>query len=218
MLNHSLPGLIHGREHAIEWIKTIAKLALHHPVVTVCLHADDVADLAPLVEQHGLTWIAGARVDTFSLPRMRAIFDTFEYVITDVEGSHLPYAAWCGCKLAIVPPVHITQWDALKSHPHYQKHPHAQQNFVYFEEASIRSRLPFLFVNDLEKAACPREWAGKLLGVESKRTPVDLARLLGWQWAADDPAFQGLVYEDVATWLGAANPNLDKRWLEQKIR
>jgi hypothetical protein len=215
MPNHGLPGSTRDREHAIEWLEVVKELRQKHPHIVVCLHADDVAELRPFVEQAGLQWITGAKHDTLSLPTMRAMFESFEFMITDVQGSHIPYASWCGCKVMLLEPLCVRKWEHFENHPHMLKHPELKQNLVFNERENICQRLPFLFADTLEQALCPREWAAVMLGTDSKRTPEELARLLGWQ--ADDPALPAIAYEDAARWLGASNPNTRANWLSSEV-
>ncbi len=215
MPNHGLPNCAVDLEHTQKWLQTLTQLKLKHACVVVCLHADDIAQLSPVIESHGLSWIEGAKVQTLSLPRMRAMFDSFEYMVTDAQGSHLAYASWCGCKVAMLPPFYVRQWEHFKDHPHMKQNPQTRMNLIFHQPENIRARLPFFFVDDLSQAQCPREWAEGILGMESKRTPEELARLLGWQ--ADDPAFAELAYGDVAGWLGAANPHQQVEWLTAQV-
>jgi hypothetical protein len=215
MPNHGLPNCKHDLEHTKIWLNAVTELRRTHASVVVCLHADDIAELSPVVESLGLSWIVGARVQTLSLPRMRAIFESFEYMVTDVQGSHLAYAAWCGCKVVMLSPLYERKWERFEEHPHMKRNPQMLMNLVFHQPENVRERLPFFFVDDLSQAQCHGEWAAGILGMESKRTPRILARLLGWQ--ADDPAFAGLAYGDVAGWLGAANPHRQVEWLGSQV-
>lgn len=207
MPNHSLPGCQRDQQHAADWLLMVSKLKQRFDFVMVCLHADDVAELAPMAELAGLSWITGAKHDTLSLPRMRAMFESFEYMVTDVQGSHIPYAAWGGCKVAMLEPLYVRSWDQFKDHPHFVKNPGMRKNRVFHEPENVKARFPFLFVDDLEKATCPREWAEELLGVACQRSPGELARLLGWRWQPDDPAFEGVSYAQAAALLGTYSPD-----------
>lgn len=217
MPSHGLPGSKRDDAQTSEWFARVAELREHFPTVAVCLHADDAEALKPLLEEHRLPSFTGASLHAFSLPRIRAMFESFELVVSDVQGSHLPYAAWCGCKVALLEPLFERKWEHFKDHILYQKRPELIQNLVFHETGFIRNRLPFLFPVDLAAAPCPREWASELLGDHFKRTPQEMARLLGWKWDAEDPAFTGIVYADAASWLGASNPNVEADGLRTKL-
>jgi hypothetical protein len=215
MPNHGLPNCTVDLEHTKIWLNAVTELRRTHANVVVCLHADDIAELSPVVESLGLSWIEGARVQTLSLPRMRAIFESFEYMVTDVQGSHLAYAAWCGCKVVMLSPLYERKWEHFEEHPHMKRNPQIRMNLVFHRPENVRERLPFFFVDSLSDAICPREWAEGILGMESKRPPRILARLLGWR--SDDPAFAECAYEGIADWLGAANPDPQNEWLTSKL-
>jgi hypothetical protein len=217
MPNHSLPDCTRDKEHSASWLRMVSGLQARFSMMTVCLHEHDVPDLAPLAEAAGLTWITGARHDTFSLPRMRAIFESFEFVFTDVQGSHLPYAAWFGCKVAFLEPLYQRQWDQHKDHHHFTRYPELRKNLVFHERDNIRARMPFLFPARPEEAVCPRDWAEDVLGVASMREPAELARLLGWRWAGNEPAFADTDYERAAALLGAANPSQEVESLREGL-
>jgi hypothetical protein len=215
MPNHSLPGCSRDRQHVVTWLRMIDSIKNGFTSVTVCLHADDVEELLPLVTQAGLQWIVGAKHNTASLPRMRALFDQCEFMFTDVQGSHVPYAAWCDCKVALLPPIYVREWEFMASHPHSKNYPQTRKNLAFHEPDFIRQRLPFLFVERPEQAICPKEWAAELLGASCAREPETLARLLGWR--ADDPALEGEVYEKVAASFGAVSPDKEIQALNAKV-
>ena len=96
-----------------------------------------------------------------------------------------------------------------------KQNPQTRMNLLFHQPENIRARLPFFFVEELSHAVCQKEWADGILGVESKRKPRELARLLGWQ--ADDPAFADFAYEDIAGWLGAANAPQEIEWLATQV-
>lgn len=217
MPSHGLPGSKRDDAQTRAWFSRVAALRQHFPVVVVCLYADDTEALKPLLDQHGLPWFTGANLHAYSLPRIRAMFDSFELVVSDVQGSHFPYAAWCGCKVALLEPLFERKWEHFKDHILYQKRPELVQNLVFHQTDFIRNRLPFLFPADITAAVCPHEWAADLLGDRCKRPPHEIARLLGWKWDAQDPAFEGIEFQEAAHWLGASNPNVEAASLQTKL-
>lgn len=81
---------------------------------TVCLslHANDYGDseLVNLIRSMGMSCILGAAAgDANGLMRMRAIFDSFEYVTTNTMGSHIAYGMFSGAKVSISGPLY--PWD-----------------------------------------------------------------------------------------------------------
>lgn len=212
--SHGLPGSKRNDTQTDQWFDEVAKLRGQFPVVMVCVHENDVEALRPRLERHQLEWFTGASMNSLALPRMRAIFDSFEFMVTDVQGSHIPYAAWSGCRVVLLEPAYVRIWEHFEHHPHMKKYPQLRKNEVYYQPEFMRSQFPFLFPREVSEAVCPREWAADLLGVDCKREPGEMARLLGW--SANDPAFDGLAYEDIAAVVGAFNPNPEVAWLREK--
>lgn len=215
MPSHGLPGSSRDDSQTDLWFERVAGLKNQFSLVMVCVHENDVEALRPRMERHQLEWFKGAAMNSLALPRMRAIFDSFEFMVTDVQGSHLPYAAWSGCRVAILEPSYLPKWEHVEHHPHMKKYPETRKNIAFFEPEFMHARFPFLFPEEISKATCPREWAGALLGVDCKRSPEELARLLGWR--ADDSAFVDSAYEDIAGWLGGVNPDEKIEWLTSQV-
>lgn len=72
--------------------------------VVACVHPSCQQNGLWITEfaRHGIEVVAGAKVnDLQSLPRVRALFDQFEYVTTNGWGSHVAYALACGAKVSI---------------------------------------------------------------------------------------------------------------------
>lgn len=211
---HGLPGVLADELHAHSWLKTVAELKPRFANITVCLHRHDVPKLAPMVEALDMHWITGASHDSDSLPRIRSMFDQFEHVVTDSLGSHVPYAAWSGCKVCFLEPLQHRSWEQVRDLPHQKNHPEMEKNIRYHQKDSLLERVPFLFVDAVENACRPMEWAARALGVESMRPPEEVARLLGWRWSADEPAFQDMPYERAALLFGS--PGNDPEALQAK--
>lgn len=208
MPHHTQGGTLRDTPHTERWLRAVAKLREEFPIVAVCLHAEDVASLSPFVESLGLEWITGAQVKTDALPRMRAIFDWFEYVITDSLGSHLPYAAFCGCKVGFYDELHVYKWEHFKPHYSARVRPELERNMVYYQEDSVRGRFPFLFPPSVAEAVAPKEWADQILGVDSRRSFEEMARLLGWRWDEGEPAFADWAYAEAASRFGAVSDEM----------
>ena len=53
-----------------------------------------------------IPWITGAWFTDRTLQRIWCLFSSFETLITNHIGSHIPYALACGCKLIFVKPMY----------------------------------------------------------------------------------------------------------------
>jgi hypothetical protein len=202
---HTHAGTTSDDTHLHHWLSSVVRLKNSYSEVFVCLHGEDAARVGPLVDSLGLSWLTGVRFDTLSLPRVRAMLESFEYVVTDFLGSHVSYAAWCGCKVAFYGEPYQVNVEDFRHHVYYQKNPEGLKNIELLHPTHVKQRFPFLFCDDLAKATCPRAWAEECLGVASQRSAQDIARLLGWQ--VDDPALADVPYETRSCLLGSSNPD-----------
>lgn len=218
MPNHLLAESGGGKSQMVSWLEEMATIRSSFNDVAVCIYSGDVPTLAPEAERLGLSWFAGAAYDTLSLPRLRAMFDQFEFVFTNGNGSHVPYAAWAGCKVALTKPYYRVELEHLNRHPRYVQYPELLKNVVAGLPENLQKRFPFLFPDEPHEAECPADWAGEMLGANCKRPLPELARLLGWSWTANDPAFQGVAYESVAAWLGASNPTPEDAAWQKRLQ
>ena len=111
---------------------------------------------------------------------MQRIFRSFEYVVTDSIGSHVAYAAYCGCKVVLrnatsdftsEAVLYDNRPDWLKDE---EKRPRKSTK-EYLQEIA-----PFLFVS-MAEATQQIDWAEKELGLENKKSSEEIAELLGWK-------------------------------------
>jgi hypothetical protein len=87
-----------------QYVREIASIKNRFGLVAACVSAPCFAKglwTSEFAEQ-GIQVIRGAGIyDVNALKRMRALFDTFEYVTTDSYGSHVFYALYFGAKVSI---------------------------------------------------------------------------------------------------------------------
>src|SRR5690606_17960431 len=104
----------------------------------------------------------------------------FEYMTTNALGSHVAYAAFSGCKVSIWGPYANYRLEDFKELTWYKKNwRKAPQVIESMSEQHVRNRHPVLF-RDPWGAESRVDWASELLGLQHKRSLVDLAQLLGW--------------------------------------
>jgi hypothetical protein len=170
----------------INLIDYIQSIKHKYTEVYFCLHADDAKDekIKELLQKRELKFIIGASAsDANSLFRMRCIFDYFDYVTTIVMGSHILYAAFCGCKVSI-----------LKDHFFYYPdnaldHEHTMSKIIDYKERTLdlynnkeklMDQFPWLFVQHPSEAADMKKWAQTEIGVDNILEKEKLFMLLGW--------------------------------------
>ncbi len=181
----------HGLKDAVvdadenRYVSEIKDIAGDFSSVTFCLHPHDVEQQkwTGIVENNGFEWVAGASVeDENALRRMRAIFDTVEFMTTNSLGSHLPYAAFCGCKVSIYGSYHERKREDYVNTPFYLKNPYMLDHAIHIlSEQFARKRFPKLFVNPA-KSVEMKKWAEIQLGLENKRSLSTMSRLMGWSF------------------------------------
>ncbi len=86
------------------YVEEIAEIKDHFDLVAACVSAYCIARnlWVPQFAEGGIPVARGAGIaDTNALNRMRALFESFEYVTTDSYGSHVFYALYFGAKVSI---------------------------------------------------------------------------------------------------------------------
>ncbi len=133
------------------------------------------------LESTGIPWIVGAdSSDRNALRRMRQLFENFEFVTTNILGSHVAYAAYCECRVSIWGPYAQIKLEDYRNVPWYQKNwQRASELIECFSEAHVRRSHPLLF-SEPWNAKALRSWAEPYLGHAFRREPSQVARLLGW--------------------------------------
>jgi len=87
-----------------QYVREIASIRNRFDVVAACVSPHCIAKglWVSQFAQQGIQVIRGAGIsDINALKRMRALFESFEYVTTDSYGSHVYYAMYYGAKVSI---------------------------------------------------------------------------------------------------------------------
>lgn len=179
----------HGLDFSKETLKTkdyvasIVKLKEQFSDILVCLHPATVAKghWYNEFETAHIPCISGAEMsDMNGLVRMVRLFRFFEYMTTNVIGSHVAYASYCGCKVSIFGEYFNWQKEFLEDDPLFIEYPHLLQHTVEeLSEKNVRAKYNFLFTHPL-KAQINTEWAQEELGLSHKKAPLLLAFYLSW--------------------------------------
>lgn len=168
------------------FIDSIASLTKHASCVVACVSGMCVlkGEWIGMLEDRGIPWLTGAWVfDANGLRRMRAILQVFDYVLTNSFGSHVLYAAACGCKVACDLELALLAQSIpqlLANEPLYQYKPQLLAGFAMDEHQEyLVNRYPWFF-RGLSKAKRCQSWAYKHLGLPFWRDPRHIADLFGW--------------------------------------
>ncbi len=178
-----------GANHTIEidadsYIQNILTFKSHFTEIVACIHSSCVVNgyWTSMLEKYEIPWIVGASVfDRNALQRMRNIFQSFEYVTTNTIGSHIPYAAYSGCKVGIFNYQRYSLED-YKNDVWYLKYPELLlKDYELSDEQALRLSFPLLF-SDPDQASLNFDWAKLALGEENKRSASEIHEILGWDF------------------------------------
>ena len=114
--------------------------------------------------------------DANSTERIRALMSQFEFVTSNVLGSHIFYAAAFGAKVSIAGPYQKWVRKEFLKEPFYNDHPELL-DYLEEEEELSRHHFPFLFV-DPQKAKQQIDWGMEMIGMNNKISASDLTRIL----------------------------------------
>ena len=152
--------------------------------VLVCISANCVEsrEWIDAFESRGIPWVLGASIyDQNALIRMHQLFSKFEYVTSNIIGSHITYSAYTGCRVSIFGWQTLHSRETLCTEPFYEKNPElldiVEKNL---QEKSVQERFPHLFVESPIEAEICKDWAVRELGAPFERSPSEIADLLGW--------------------------------------
>ena len=144
-----------------------------------CVMKNNYVDI---YEKEGVPWVTGAWLhDAYALQRIRNLFSQFEYVATNVIGSHIPYAGYCGCKVSYYGKGNERYREDYLQTPFFQKHPHLIDIEIREQKVDrIQERYPFLF-SKAKSANEIRDWSENVLGAKHQIPASEIAELIGWK-------------------------------------
>jgi hypothetical protein len=163
----------------LDYVDYIIRIAPKFSHVVVCLHAECIKSNLWVNEfqDKGIEVIQGASSDdSNALERIRALMSQFEFVTSNVLGSHVAYAAFFGAKVSIAGPYHKWHRETFLREPFYAEHEYLL-DVLLNEESLVRESLPFLFTEP-EHALHLECWGKEMLGEENMLPPDELSKLL----------------------------------------
>jgi hypothetical protein len=166
-----------------QYIREIASIKNRFDLVATCVSAHCIAKglwTSQFAEQ-GIPVIRGAGIpDLNALKRMRALFDTFEYVTTDSYGSHVYYALYFGAKVSIWGTATPMLRENVLSDGAWTPYPEAVDKLFTEEtereaEAYLRPLRvdPWIGVQNIDVAK-------PMVGHDSKLSPDEMRAAFGW--------------------------------------
>jgi hypothetical protein len=180
---HTLPYLEDEWDEQA-YVAAVREVADAFDHVIACIHRHDIkkGNWVDSFSEAGIPYVPGTRVrDKHGLVRMQTLFHLFDAVTTNTIGSHVAYAAYCGCRVSIYGPYAHRSLSDFKKDPVWNddREPILRHNLSHTREEAVRNRYSFLFTPP-SASESHVEWAEEELGEECKRDPNELSRLLGW--------------------------------------
>jgi FkbM family methyltransferase len=166
-----------------EYADAIASIRSSFSDVLVCVHPSCWRNgyWVDAFRKRGFTVIKGAFIeDRNALDRMSRLFLSFEYVTTNILGSHVAYAAYFGAKVSIFGSyVEYTNQD-LVNDPFIREKPYLLELVIRASsEQFVRQHYPELFCHPLD-ATQRVEWGHFEVGSDNKVTPEEMRYLFRW--------------------------------------
>ena len=174
------------RRPYLEYLDYLESIKNNYSTVCVSIfHLDKNIDLVAEIEKRGLMFIDGARPDDGnSLRRMRAIFDSFEYVTSNTIGSHIIYAIYCGCKTSFCGPMYVYDESLFRHKDSKTKHSYEyiQNSLNYLSINYLLKHYSFLFAATPKDGFLSRDYGKYEIGYFNKMSNKDIMDALRWGW------------------------------------
>ncbi len=152
--------------------------------VVVCVHPScwQRGYWVDAFRRRGYVVIRGANFrDARAYERLASMMNQVEYVTSNGFGSHLVYAGFFGAKPSIYGTLAQMQVRDFAGSVLYQRHPQMLERVLTLHgEESLREDFPQLMIEPW-LATRQDDWAREQLGWTNRRSPADLAELLGWK-------------------------------------
>jgi hypothetical protein len=137
------------------------------------------------LEKVGIPCVRGAdSYDANALKRMAVLFESFETVMTNVWGSHIPYAAACGARVCLQGEYLGFRREEFEHLPAYQDRPKVLEQLGKRGREFYLNQLPWLDAPP-DQAVTQMEWGRELIGCQHKRTAIEIRKILGWGWRTE---------------------------------
>jgi len=131
----------------------------------------------------GLNVIEGARPnDANALLRVRSILDGFNYVTSNVIGSHMLYALYCGCKFSFSGPFYSYDESLFltNGNPHKHSKQYIARCLQLQSESCVRELFPRFFVEHPTLGLQDLDFATDSIGKKYVIPLKEIIDVLGW--------------------------------------
>ena len=169
-----------------EYAQSISSYYSEFETIVACIHINDVRKgyWPAAFEKVNIPWVAGADShDGNALVRVACLFSLFEFMTANALGSHIPYATYFGCKPSVAGPIAEHKTSDFHGVPWYDRNRKALHYGRISKEKYLKGpRNPDFFVEPTQ-AKIHLRFAEQALGVDCRKSPEEVANLLGWNKA-----------------------------------
>lgn len=182
---HTEPGSI-DRIDEDKFCEDIGRLTSQFENICFLLHKNCVESglWIKTLEKYKFRYVFGAgHYDETSYFRLAEIFSKYEWIISNYLGSHVPFSAFFGAKVCLIPCYHEIKNDNYKNTPFYLGLDDNVKN-VYesmCKKSYVENFYPFLFNNCISDFDF-QGWANDELGLKCKKTKKEIKKILGWDF------------------------------------
>ena len=183
---HSLKNTEHEWPFA-QFAEEVAALKPKFQELVACIHPAcwEKGYWIKELENLGIRCVRGAdSYDRNALRRMAVLFESFETVLTNVWGSHIPYAAACGARVCLYGEYAGYRRADFETAPAYKDRPKVLDKLGAKGREYYVSLLPWLDKAP-EAAETQQEWGLQLVGAHHKKNKQELRSLFGWGWRTE---------------------------------
>lgn len=180
---HSLPDTKEDG-NLNDYVGYIKSIAGKFSKIYICVHQSCIDKNNKWINEFikaGFEIIEGAEEkDTNSLHRMALLFSQFEFVTSNVMGSHIAYASYFGCKVSISGPPFNYKREIYESLTIYKNAPEILDILMGWHNSNyLAGQYPQFYVNPWE-ATINIDWAAWQLGLQCKKMAKELKNLFRW--------------------------------------
>lgn len=178
-----------------EYRKYLFQFRGYFSKITLCLHrACFVKRRWQALCQIADNVVVGASTaDSQSYSRMAELMSTHEFMTTNEFGSHVPYAAYFGCKVSVAGPRPAFNEQELARLTFYKNCPEClRMRAGIYREDTFAKHFPFFKVEP-HAANLNIAWARREIGLQCKKTPRELRQLFGWEYTRVPAIFANAI-------------------------
>ena len=167
-----------------EYLEYLLRFKGYFSHVTLCLHKAcfDKGRWKKLHQIADKVIVGADPKSSNSFERLAELMTTHEFMTTNDFGSHVPYAAYFGCKVSIGGPRPNYNPSDISKSIFYRNCPECLELRLKIHEENTFAKSFTFFMVDPHHAEKHEEWAQWELGLQCKKSPAELRKIFGWHY------------------------------------